>query len=74
MTPQDLAWNQDTESAEVQLSQGEMLRIYRSSNGSFCMYHFDAEFETIRRASGMPWEVIVDYINMVRGEGVVNDK
>jgi hypothetical protein len=68
MTPQDLAWNEDTDSAELQLSEEETLRIYRSSNGTFLMYHFDAEFEIIRRAGGMPWEAIVDYINMVRGE------
>ena len=69
MTPQDLVWNQETDSAELQLADGESVRIYRSSNGTtFSMYHFDAEYEILRRASGMPWEAIVDYINMVRGE------
>jgi len=68
MRPQDLTWNQDTDSSEIQLSGQETLRIYRSSNGTFLMYHFDEQFEIIRRASGMPWEAIVDYIDMVRGE------
>ena len=67
MTPQDLVWNEETDSAELKLADGESVRIYRSNNG-FSMYHFDSEFEILRRASGMPWEAIVDYINMVRGE------
>lgn len=67
MTPQDLVWNEETESTDVQLTDGESVRIFRSNSG-FSMYHFDEQFEILRRASGMPWEAIVDYINMVRGE------
>jgi hypothetical protein len=66
MTQQDLTWNEDT--AEIILPHNETLRIYRSNGGTFSVYQFDADFEIVRRWPRMPWQEIVNYINMIRGE------
>ena len=68
MTQQDLTWNEDTDSTEIALPDNQTLRIYRSNNGTFSVYQFDVDFEIVRRWPRMPWEEIVNYINMIRGE------